>query len=120
MVGLILLPRLIGSRGAERTFVLVNEGPASWVCGFAAALGTRPASSDENTYRVRRIAGTNHHLRERLNAQVEAKDIDGHVVAAADVPTPAPCCSALETWELCGHARLAQRANRPCRVSVSG
>ena len=34
MVGLILLPRLIGSRGAERTFVLVNEGPASLGDGF--------------------------------------------------------------------------------------
>ena len=85
MVGLILLPRLIGSRGAERTFVLVNEGPASLGDGFAAALGTRPASSDENTYRVRRIAGTYHDLREHLNAQVEAKDIDGYVVLPPDV-----------------------------------
>ena len=33
----------------------------------SAALGTRPASSDENTYRVRRLAGTYHDLRERLN-----------------------------------------------------
>jgi ABC-2 type transport system permease protein len=85
MVGLMLLPRIIGSRGAERTFVLVNEGPASLGDGFAAALGTRPAASDENTYRVRRIAGTHHDLREHLNAQVEAKDIDGYVVLPSDI-----------------------------------
>ena len=122
MVGLILLPRLIGSRGAERTFVLVNEGPASLGDGFAAALGTRPASSDENTYRVRRIAGTYHDLREHLNAQVEAKDIDGYVVLPPDVLDTrrhaVPRSKRRAASPSC--ATCATRPIWPCRVSVSG
>jgi ABC-2 type transport system permease protein len=85
MAGLIFLPRIIGSRGAERTLVLVNEGPAGLGTAFAEALGARAASSDENTYRLRPVAGRYDELRDRLNAQVEAKDIDGYVVLPPDI-----------------------------------
>ena len=85
MAGLIFLPRIIGSRGAERTLVLVNEGPAGLGTAFAEALGARAASSDENTYRVRPVAGRYDELRDRLNAQVEARDIDGYVVLPPDI-----------------------------------
>jgi ABC-2 type transport system permease protein len=85
MAGLIFLPRIIGSRGAERTLVLVNEGPAGLGTAFAEALGARAASSDENTYRVRPVAGRYDELRDRLNTQVEARDIDGYVVLPPDI-----------------------------------
>ena len=85
MAGLIFLPRIIGSRGAERTLVLVNEGPAGLGTAFAEALGARAASSDENTYRLRPVAGRYDELRDRLNAQVEARDIDGYVVLPPDI-----------------------------------
>jgi ABC-2 type transport system permease protein len=87
MAGLIFLPRLIGSRGTERTLVLVNEGPAGVGEAFAAALGGRPGSADENTYRVLPLPGRYSQLRQSLNARVEGKEIDGYVVLPADVLT---------------------------------
>jgi ABC-2 type transport system permease protein len=80
MVGLILLPRLVGSRGAERTFAVVNEGPAALGDTFARALGTRPATPDQNTYHVRHVPGKYSDLRDSLNAQIESKEIDGYIV----------------------------------------
>jgi ABC-2 type transport system permease protein len=85
MVGLILLPRLVGSGGTERTLVVVNDGPPAVGDAFAATLGAPPASADENTYRVVPMPGPSSQVRESLNARVRAKDIDGYVVVPADV-----------------------------------
>ena len=85
MVGLIMLPRLVGSGGTERTLALVNEGPAGVGEAFAAALGAAPRSSDENTYKVVPIGGRFSDLRDSLNARVESKEIDGYVVLPPDV-----------------------------------
>jgi ABC-2 type transport system permease protein len=85
MVGLIMLPRLVGSRGTERTLVVVNDGPPAVGAAFAAALGAPPASADENTYKVVPLPGPASRIRETLNARVEAKEIDGYVVLPADV-----------------------------------
>ena len=87
MVGFIMLPRLIGSRGTERTVVMVNDGPEGVGAAFAAALGARPASADENTYHVKPTAGPYSAVRDSLNAQVEQKHIDGYVVLPNDVLT---------------------------------
>ena len=46
MAGLIMLPRLIGSRGTERTLAVVNDGPAGLGEAFAATLGSGPASAE--------------------------------------------------------------------------
>ena len=85
MVGLILLPRLIGSRGTERTLVVVNDGPPGVGNAFAVALGASPTSSAENTYKVVPVPGPYERVRDGLNARVEKKEIDGYVVLPADV-----------------------------------
>ena len=87
MAGLIFLPRLIGNRGTERTLVLVNEGPPAVGQAFAAALGARGNSAEDNTYRVLPLPGEYSRLRDSLNAKVENKEIDGYVVLPADVLT---------------------------------
>ena len=87
MIGLILLPRLVGSRGTERHVIVVNDGPPGVGAAFAAALGAKPASADENTYHVKPVQGPYSQVRERLNQQVERKEIDGYVVLPADVLT---------------------------------
>ena len=38
MIGLVMLPRVVGSRGTERTLVVVNDGPPGVGVAFAAAL----------------------------------------------------------------------------------
>lgn len=85
MGGLIMLPRLVGSRGTERTLMVVNDGPPAVGEAFAAALGAAPASADENTYKVIPLQGPSSTVRDGLNLRVEAKEIDGYVVLPADV-----------------------------------
>lgn len=85
MAGLMLLPRLIGSGGTERTLVMVNDGPPGVGDAFAAALGATPGSADENTYKVVPVPGPFSEVRDSLNARVEGKEIDGYVVLPADV-----------------------------------
>jgi len=85
MIGFIMLPRLVGSRGTERTVVLVNDGPPGVGAAFATALSARPGSADENVYHVKPLPGPYSAVRESLNAQVERKEIDGYVVLPADV-----------------------------------
>jgi ABC-2 type transport system permease protein len=85
MTGLMLLPRVVGSRGTERTLALVNDGPAAVGDAFAAALTAPRVSVEENTYRVLREPGPSATVRDSLNARVEAKEIDGYVVLPADV-----------------------------------
>jgi ABC-2 type transport system permease protein len=85
MAGLILLPRLGGSGGTEWTLAVVHEGQSELVSAFATALGAEARSESDNTYRVLPVAGSFSELRERLNARVEAREIDGYVVFPADV-----------------------------------
>lgn len=87
MIGLILLPRLVGSGGTERTIIVINDGPAGVGAAFAAALSATPTSADENTYGVKVVPGPYTAVRESLNNQVERKEIDGYVVLPAEVLT---------------------------------
>ena len=87
MIGLILLPRLVGSGGTERTILMVNDGPGGVGDAFAATLGAKPGSTDENTYDVKPVPGPYTQVRESLNQQVERKEIDGYVVLPSDVLT---------------------------------
>ena len=87
MIGLILLPKLVGSGGTERTIIVINDGPAGVGAAFAAALGATPTSADENTYDVKVVPGPYTAVRESLNSQVERKEIDGYVVLPAEVLT---------------------------------
>lgn len=85
MIGLILLPRFIGSSGTERTFALVNEGPAEVGAAFAAALTRPPESREENTYRIVPVEGVLDRVRESLVARVRGKELDGYIVLPRDV-----------------------------------
>jgi ABC-2 type transport system permease protein len=85
LIGIILLPRLVGSRGTEWKLALVSEAPAAVGSAFAAALSRAAESRDDNTYRVEPVAGSLDRLRESLAARVQQKEIDGYVVLPADV-----------------------------------
>ena len=85
MIGLIVLPRLVGSSGAERTLALVNDGPPGVGAAFVAALSRPPESAEDNTYRVTPVAGPFEQVRASLASKVEAKELDGYVVLPKDV-----------------------------------
>lgn len=85
MIGLMLLPRLVGARGSEWNLALVSEAPAGVAESFTAALSKPPESADENTYRLTPVEGPLTGVRERLAAQLEAKAIDGYIALPADV-----------------------------------
>lgn len=85
MIGLIVLPRVVGTRGAERTLALVNEGPPGVGAAFADALSRPPESAEDNTYRVTPVEGSFEQSRASLAARVQAKELDGYVVLPADV-----------------------------------
>jgi ABC-2 type transport system permease protein len=85
MIGLVLLPRLVGSGGAERTLALVNEGPPAVGAAFTAALSRPPESADDNTYRLIPVDGPFDQVRDSLAARVQAKELDGYIFLPADV-----------------------------------
>lgn len=85
MIALILLPRLVGSDGAEWKLALVNEAPAGVGDTFAAALSKAPESGDDNTYTLTPVEGPLAAARDRLGTQVDAQEIDGYIVLPADV-----------------------------------
>jgi ABC-2 type transport system permease protein len=85
IVGLILLPRLVGSEGTAWTLAVVNEGPADAGRGFTDMLGATPRAGAENTYRLLPADGSFDQLREDLNRRVESREIDGYVVLPADL-----------------------------------
>lgn len=85
MIGLILLPRLVGSSGTEWRLALVSEAPAAVAETFVAALTRPPESGDDNTYTVTPVPGSIEAARERLAAQLDANEIDGYIALPADV-----------------------------------
>ena len=85
MIGLILLPRLIGRGGTERTFALVDEAPPGVAAAFSAALTRAPESSDDNSYRIVAAGGSLEQARQDLAGRVERKEIDGYIVLPPDV-----------------------------------
>ena len=85
IIGLILLPRLIGSGGTAWTLALVNEGPAGVGAAFTAILAKPADSSDTNTYRILPVEGPISQVRDSLSARVQRKEIDGYIVLPADI-----------------------------------
>jgi ABC-2 type transport system permease protein len=85
MIGLILLPRLVGSRGSDWNLALVNEAPPGVAEAFTAALTRAPESDDENTYRLTPVEGPVEGARERLSARLDAKELDGFIALPPDV-----------------------------------
>lgn len=85
MIGLILLPRLAGSRGAEWDLALVTEAPAGVADAFSAMLSTPSAGAGDNTYRLRTVEGPIATVRDRLAADLDAEQIDGYIALPADI-----------------------------------
>ena len=85
LIGIFLLPRLVGSGGTEWKLALINEAPPGVGAGFIAALSRTPESRDDNRYRIQPIEGTLAQHRDSLAARVQGKDLDGYVVLPADV-----------------------------------
>jgi ABC-2 type transport system permease protein len=87
MIGLILLPQLVGSGGTAWKLALVNEAPGAVGAAFTAALTRANDATDANTYELLPVEGTLDTLRESLSGRVQNKDIDGYIVLPADVLT---------------------------------
>lgn len=85
MIGLMVLPRFVGSGGAVWTLALVSEAPEGVAETFSAALSRLPESDGGNTYRLTRVEGTVSGARERLATEIDAKRIDGYIALPADV-----------------------------------
>src|SRR5688572_8051283 len=85
LIGIILLPRLVGSGGTAWNLLLVNEAPSAVGSAFATALSRPAESRDDNTYRIQPVEGPLDRVRDSLAARVQQKEIDGYVVLPADV-----------------------------------
>lgn len=85
MIALILLPRLVGTAGAEWRLALVSEAPPGVAKAFAAALSRPPESAEDNTYRITTVEGPIAAARDGLAARMQAKEFDGYVALPADV-----------------------------------
>jgi len=85
MIGLVVLPRLVGSGGTEWNLALVSEAPPGVAETFSAALSRPAESGNDNTYRLTAVDGTVEGARDALSAQLEAKEIDGYIAVPADI-----------------------------------
>jgi ABC-2 type transport system permease protein len=85
MIGLILLPRIVGRGGSEWNIALVSDAPPGVAETFAAALGRPAESKDDNTYKVTSVEGPIASAREPLAARMAAKELDAYVALPADV-----------------------------------
>jgi ABC-2 type transport system permease protein len=85
MIALMLLPRLVGTRGTEWNLALLSEAHPGVAEAFVAALTRPPESADDNTYKVTIVEGPISAARDRLAAQLDAKEIDGYLALPADV-----------------------------------
>lgn len=86
MGGLTLLPALMSS-GGERRLVVVDEAPPGIADYVVQTLSRPPAADDEDayTYRLERVRGPLAAVREDLNRQVRAEEIDGYLYLPAGV-----------------------------------
>ena len=89
MIGLLFLPRLVGSGGSEWNLALVSDAPAAVTDTFERLL-TAPPGEDEdadaaNRYRLVRADGPVSTARERLAPRLDSKELDGYIALPADV-----------------------------------
>lgn len=85
MLAMIFLPGMLQSGGGERTLVLVDESPAGLGVRVAEALQAPNPDKKAIRYTVERVAGPLEAQRARLNARVEAREIDGYFWIGPDV-----------------------------------
>jgi ABC-2 type transport system permease protein len=84
---MIFLPPLLQSGGGERTLVLVDQSPAGIGQSVAQALQAPREEKNAIRYTIERTEGPLEPQRARLNARVEAKEIDGYLWIEPDVVT---------------------------------
>ncbi len=87
VAGIVLLPRLVGSGGAEWTLAVINEAPAAVGETFASALSATSDAADDNMYRLIPVDPPLDPVRQQLASQIETRAIDGYVVLPADILT---------------------------------
>lgn len=85
MIAMMVLPNVVGSKGSQRRLAVVDQAPAGIGDAFVAMLTAPPEKEEDNVYIVERMSGQLDSLRVRLNARVEAEELDGYVVLPADV-----------------------------------
>lgn len=85
LISVILLPRIVGNQGTERTLALVNEASPSMATTFTAALAREPESPQDNIYHLHPVQGPLTRVRDSLTALVEARVLDGYVQLPADL-----------------------------------
>lgn len=94
MIAMMVLPNIVGSKGSQRRLALVDQAPAGIGDAFVATLTAAPEKEEDNVYVVERVSGGEgggggggqlDSLRARLNARVEAEELDGYVVLPANV-----------------------------------
>jgi ABC-2 type transport system permease protein len=87
MAALIFIPSLMKSGGGERTLVLVDQSPAGIGQSVVQAMQAPREDKDAIRYTIEHIEGPLEPQRARLNARVEAREIDGYLWIAPDVVT---------------------------------
>jgi ABC-2 type transport system permease protein len=86
MIGLMVLPRLVGGGGSQWDLALVSEAPAGVTDAFERLLTAAPeADDDANQYRLVRVEGPIATVRQRLADRLQSEELDGYVGLPADV-----------------------------------
>lgn len=85
MIGIYALPILFGKSEGETRLVVVNEGPSTIGAHVQKRLEAPTETRDGRTYSVEVERAPLEALRPRLNARVNAKEIDGYVHIPPDV-----------------------------------
>jgi ABC-2 type transport system permease protein len=87
LIGLLLLPRMVGRGGSNWNLALLSDAPPGVAETFERQLAASSEADkdDANRYRLTRIDGRIATERDRLVARVLAKEIDGYIAIPADV-----------------------------------
>jgi ABC-2 type transport system permease protein len=87
LIGLILLPRLVGGRATTWDLALVSEAPPGVTDAFERLLTAPPADDDgdANRYRLVRVEGPIDTVRERLADRLRTEELDGYIALPADL-----------------------------------
>jgi ABC-2 type transport system permease protein len=87
LIGLLLLPRVVGRGGSNWNLALVSDAPPGVAETFERQLAASSEADkdDANRYRLTRIDGRIATERDRLAERVLAKEIDGYIAIPADV-----------------------------------
>lgn len=119
-----VVPTMVGSGGGEQRIAVVNEGPAAVGAQLATALNAASQPGKGPTYTVEQVPGTLTANRDRLNARVQSKELDGYVWIPADVLTSSRAtyrARNVSNLQVVGDVqRAVTQAVRAARIQSSG